>query len=179
MSTVLRRGARTRICGTRRDSDSALELAFSSAAFSRDGAVGAAGGGGGCGWGCGCFGHGLFVNTGFFNRYGFHGGFGGRFGGGGFGDRMAWAHDSGHRMGGPYSSPAVASPFHSTLFNGNARCNGGSRFNTSARSSGGGFGGNRATNGYAGSYRQASPNYGARSTSQGYRASAQSSSAQS
>jgi len=134
------------------------------------------GGWGGWGWGCGWFGHGLFVNTGFFNRYGFHGGFGGRFGGGGFGGRMAWAHDPGHRMGVPYSSQAVASRFNSNGFNGNARFNGGSRFNTSARSNGGGgFGGNRAaTNGYAGSYRSASPNYGARSAFQGYRSTAQS-----
>ena len=37
------------------------------------------GGWGGWGWGCGWFGNGLFVNAGFFNLYGFRGGFGGRF----------------------------------------------------------------------------------------------------
>lgn len=123
------------------------------------------GGWGGWGWGCGWFGHGLFVNTGFFNRYGFHGGFGGRFGGGGFGGRTAWAHDPGHRMGVPYPNQAVASRFNSTRFNGS------SRFSTGARSS---FGGNRAaTNGFAGSNRPTASNYGARSASQGYRAPAQ------
>jgi uncharacterized protein DUF3300 len=126
---------------------------------------------GGWGWGLGWFGHGLglFVNTGFFGRYGFHGGFGGRFGGGGFGSRMAWAHDPGHRMGVPYPNQAVASRFNSTRFNGSGRFNGGS-----ARSGFGGFAGNRAaTSGSAGSYRSAAPNYGARSGSQGYRAPAQ------
>jgi hypothetical protein len=36
----------------------------------------------GWGWGCGWFGGGLFVNTGFFNHWGFNGFYGGRFGGG-------------------------------------------------------------------------------------------------
>jgi len=75
------------------------------------------GGWGGWGWGCGWFGRGLFVNTGFFNRYGFRGGFGGGFAGG-FGGRGAWAHDSSHRMGVPYSNRAVASRFNSNRFNG-------------------------------------------------------------
>jgi hypothetical protein len=132
---------------------------------------------GGWGWGCGWFGHGLFVNAGFFNRYGFHGGFGGRFGdgrfGGGFGGRTAWAHDPGHRMGVPYPNRAVASRFNSDRFNGSGRFNSGRGFSTGARSSFGGFAGNRAsTNGYAGSYRSAAPNYGARSASLGYRSTA-------
>jgi hypothetical protein len=76
------------------------------------------GGWGGWGWGCGWFGNGLFVNTGFFNRYGFHGGFGGGFRASGFGGRGAWAHDPGHRMGVPYSNRTVASRFNSTRFNG-------------------------------------------------------------
>src|SRR5579863_6920777 len=74
---------------------------------------------GGWGWGCGWFGNGLFVNAGFFNRYGFRGGFGGLrgpgFGGG------AWTHDPGHRMGVPYPSQSVASRFGSTRFNGSVR----------------------------------------------------------
>ena len=72
------------------------------------------GGWGGWGWGCGWFGNGLFVNTGFFNRYGFRGGFAGA----GFGGRGAWAHDPGHRMGVPYPNRSVASRFNSTRFNG-------------------------------------------------------------
>jgi hypothetical protein len=77
------------------------------------------GGWGGWGWGCGWFGNGLFVNTGFFNRYGFRGGFGGGFAGRGFGGRGAWAHDPGHRMGVPYPNRSVAGRFNSTRFSGN------------------------------------------------------------
>jgi hypothetical protein len=57
------------------------------------------------GWGCGWFGHSLFVNGGFFHRYGFRGGWGG------FGGRGLWAHDPGHRLGVPYPSHALASRF--------------------------------------------------------------------
>jgi len=121
------------------------------------------GGWGGWGWGCGWFGRGLVVNTGFFNRYGFRGGFGGRFAGGGFGGRTAWAHDPGHRTGVPYSSQAVASRFNANRFSGGSRFSGGAHF------SGTGYGGSRtASNGYAGSYRQVSPSYGGRSAFQGY-----------
>lgn len=103
---------------------------------------------GGWGWGCGWFGHGLFVNAGFFNHYGFRGGFGGGFrergfGGGGFGGRTAWAHDPGHRMGVPYSNQAVASRFGSRNFNGNARSNSFAR-------NGGQFNGSRFNAGQAG-----------------------------
>ncbi len=133
---------------------------------------------GGWGWGCGWFGNGLFVNAGFFNRYGFRGGgFGGRFAGGGFGGRGAWAHDPSHRMGVSYPNQAVANRFNSTRFNGAGRFNsnginrgqfsGGTQANAGWR---GLNGSNRAAvNGYAGSYRQASPNSGARSASPGYR----------
>jgi hypothetical protein len=122
------------------------------------------GGRGGWGWGYGWFGNGLFVNTGFLNRYGFRGGFGGGIGGRVSGGRSAWAHDPGHRLGVPYANQAVASRFNSSRFNGNGR-NGG-QFS----------GGNRAAmNGYGGSYRQASSYYGGRSAPQGYQAPSQSS----
>lgn len=75
---------------------------------------------GGWGWGCGWFGHGLFVNAGFFNRFGFRGGFHDRFGrggfAGGFNGRTAWSHDPGHRMGVPYPTRTVANRFGSNQF---------------------------------------------------------------
>jgi hypothetical protein len=151
---------------------------------------------GGWGWGCGWFGNGLFVNVGFFNRYGFRGGFGGGFRERGFGGRTAWAHDPGHRMGVPYSNRAVASRFGSTRFSGNARNGGqfnGSRFNTgqagaapssrgfarSGEANSGGWshfnGDNRASaNAYGRQYRQNAPSYGARYPAQSYRAPSQS-----
>ena len=110
------------------------------------------GGWGGWGWGCGWFGHGLFVNAGFFNRYGFHGGGFGRFGGGfggGFGGRAAWAHEPNHRMGVPYPNRAVANQFHASRFNGSGggtnrgQFSGGNRFGAGAnagQSNGGRFG---------------------------------------
>jgi hypothetical protein len=62
-------------------------------------------GGWGWGWGPNWFGGGLFINGGFFNRYGygFGGAYGGRFGGG-FGGTRAWMHDPAHRMGAGYST---------------------------------------------------------------------------
>jgi hypothetical protein len=45
---------------------------------------------GGWGWGCNWFGRGLFINGGFFGRYGY--GFGG-FRGGGFAGNRAWSHN--------------------------------------------------------------------------------------
>jgi hypothetical protein len=76
------------------------------------------GGWGGWGWGCGWFGRPLFVNVGFFHRYGFHGGFGDRGFGGGFGGRGVWAHQPIHRMGVPYPNRTVAGRFNSGRFNG-------------------------------------------------------------
>jgi len=93
---------------------------------------------GGWGWGCGWFGGGLFINAGFFNHYGFHGGGFGRFGGawgGGYGGRLAWAHNPGHRLGVAYPNRMVASRFNSTRFGG-GRMNG-SQFAGGARASGG------------------------------------------
>lgn len=159
------------------------------------------GGWGGWGWGCGWFGSGLFLNAGFFNHYGFHGGgFGhwGGFGGHGFGGRVPWTHDSGHRMGVPYTNRAVASRFGSTRFGsggfGGGRTAGG-QFAGGARGRGSAAGaapggwqhfgnGSRSpaagaayARGYARSAapsRQASPNYGARGGGRSYQAPAQS-----
>ena len=144
------------------------------------------GGWGGWGWGCGWFGNGLFVNTGFFNRYGFRGGFGGRFAGG-FGGRGAWAHDPGHRMGVPYPNRTVAGRFNSTRFNGsgatgrqfssisrgNAGQAAGIRANPGRSNAAAGGGGWRTFNGdnraaASGNARPAAPNL-SRATAQGYR----------
>ncbi len=115
------------------------------------------GGWGGWGWGCGWFGshRSLYVNSGFFNRYGYRGGgsFGGRYygGGGGYyggrgggvfagGGRASWTHDPGHRLGIPYPNRTVASRFSG---GGNIeRMSGGGRFNNNGgggRPSGGGW----------------------------------------
>jgi len=88
------------------------------------------GGWGGWGWGCGWFGQSLYVNVGFFNRYGFRGGYfgghggyygpggyyGGYAGGGRIGGRVGWMHDPGHRMGVPYPNRAVAGRFGGSRF---------------------------------------------------------------
>jgi hypothetical protein len=72
-------------------------------------------GGFGWGWGMNWFGHGLFVNGGFFNHYGYHNGygFGGRgFGGAGFrAGTAAWAHDPSHRLGVGYSNGRLNSRY--------------------------------------------------------------------
>jgi Protein of unknown function (DUF3300) len=62
-------------------------------------------GGYGWGWGPNWFGGGIFLNAGFFHRFGFrdfHPGFGGS---------NVWAHDSAHRLGVPYANRAVANRF--------------------------------------------------------------------
>ena len=65
-------------------------------------------GGWGWGWGPNWFGGGLFINAGFFHRYGygFGGVYGGRFGAG-FGGRVGWMHDPAHRMGAGYSTAGL------------------------------------------------------------------------
>jgi hypothetical protein len=68
----------------------------------------------GWGWGCGWFGGGLFVNTGFFNHWGFHGYFGSRFAGGFGAGRFGWEHDPFHRAGVPYGNRSVAARFNSS-----------------------------------------------------------------
>jgi len=65
-------------------------------------------GGWGWGWGPNWFGHSIFVNNFFFNRYGYHSGFGFR---GGFGGRTAWVHDPGHRLGVGYPNARLSSRF--------------------------------------------------------------------
>jgi hypothetical protein len=67
---------------------------------------GFAGFGFGWGWGCNWFNHGLYVNSLFFNHYGFHGYYG--YGSGRYG---TWAHNAGHRQGVPYPNQTVASRF--------------------------------------------------------------------
>ena len=109
------------------------------------------------GWGSGWFGRSLFLNTGFFNRYGFRGGDYGRYGGfsgRGWGGRAAWTHNPGHRMGIPYPNRTVANRFNSTRFGssrmGGERMNGG-QFGGGARSGGGARNGGRIDSGRPGS----------------------------
>ena len=70
-------------------------------------------GGYGWGWGPGWFGRGLFVNTGFFGRYGFRGGFGLGYRGGFAGglNRALWTHDPSHRLGVAYPNRQLTSRF--------------------------------------------------------------------
>jgi uncharacterized membrane protein YgcG len=87
-------------------------------------------GGFGWGWGPNWFGGGIFLNAGFFHRYGFrdfHPGFGGS---------NVWAHDPGHRLGVPYANRAVASRFGGAVA--------GARGNTAARAGAEGFRGGAA-----------------------------------
>jgi len=70
-------------------------------------------GGWGWGWGPGWFGRGVFVNAGFFNRFGFRGGWGAGFRSG-FGagvNRAVWTHDPSHRLGVAYSNRQLTSRF--------------------------------------------------------------------
>jgi hypothetical protein len=97
---------------------------------------------GGWGWDLG-WGHGgLFVNAGFFSRWGF--GYRG-FGGYGLGGRALWAHDPGHRLGVAYSNRAVAARFGSNGF-------AGSRFAGAARNGSQVGGTNRGANAYGGQH---------------------------
>ncbi len=79
-------------------------------------------GGYGWGWGPNWFGGGIFLNAGFFHRFGFrdfHPGFGGS---------NVWAHDPGHRLGVAYPNRAVANRFGGAAaagFRGNAAVRGG------------------------------------------------------
>lgn len=99
---------------------------------------GAWGGWGAWGWGPNWFGHGLFVNGGFFRNYGFRGG------SGGFNGLGAWAHNPAHRLGVAYSNHQVAQRFQAA-----------SRSNAASM-------GSRYTSGQSfGANRGASPNRGA------------------
>lgn len=68
-------------------------------------------GGFGWGWGMNWWGHGLFVNGGFFNHYGYGYGYGFNRGFGGVGGRFAgttaWAHDPSHRLGVGYNNSSL------------------------------------------------------------------------
>jgi len=68
-------------------------------------------GGWGWGWGPNWFGGSIFVNTGFFGRYGFRGGFRGGDFGRGFGGRGIWQHDPSHRLGVAYPNRQLAGRF--------------------------------------------------------------------
>ena len=114
---------------------------------------------GGWGWGAGWFGRSLFLNTSFFSHYGFRGGDYGRRGGysgRGFGGRVAWTHNPGHRMGIPYPNRSVASRFNSSRFGssrrGGDRMNGG-QFAGGARSGSSQRNGGRIDSGRAGNSR--------------------------
>src|ERR1022692_2088391 len=61
-------------------------------------------GGWGWGWGPNWFGRSVFVNGGFFNRYGYRGGLYA----GGFAGRSAWQHDASHRLGVSYPNGQLA-----------------------------------------------------------------------
>jgi hypothetical protein len=61
----------------------------------------------GWGWGPNWFGGGLFVNSGFFNRYGYNYGYG--FGGGLRG--TMWMHDPGHRLGVGYTTSQLSNRY--------------------------------------------------------------------
>src|ERR1022692_2435691 len=62
----------------------------------------------GWGWGPNWFGGSLFVNGGFFNRYGFRSGF---YAGGLGGGRGLWQHDASHRLGVSYPNSQLASRY--------------------------------------------------------------------
>ncbi|MGA2435170.1 MAG: DUF3300 domain-containing protein [Bryobacteraceae bacterium] len=119
---------------------------------------------GGWGWGPSWFGNSIYVNNSFFHRYGFND----FHGGGGFQGRGAWAHDSSHRLGVPYSNRALTNRYRGASSSrtgaGGAR-SGGQRETSLNRANPGGNIGNR---GNAGANAQQS-----RSVSQQRGASAQ------
>jgi hypothetical protein len=97
--------------------------------------------GGGWGWDCGWFGGGLYMNSFFFNHYGFRGGLYGRgFGGAG---RMAWQHDPYFRAGVPYANRSVAARYNNSRFT-SGRLNNGASFGSGYR----GFGNTPAARGF-------------------------------
>jgi len=126
------------------------------------------GGWGGWGWGPNWFGHGLFVNTAFFGRYGFGGGYGGYGAYGAYGGirgMSAWAHNPSHRLGVPYSNGQLAQRFGAASRASAASM--GSRYAGSRYAGGQSFG---ASRGAAQSSRAgAGAQYGNRSAAQSYR----------
>ena len=78
-------------------------------------------GGWGWGWGPNWFGHSIFINHGFFNRYGWGGGFGRGIGAyGALGGRSVWAHDPGHRLGVAYPNRQLAGRYGAASLAGRA-----------------------------------------------------------
>jgi hypothetical protein len=115
-------------------------------------------GGWGWGWGPNWYRGSLFVNGGFFNRYGFRGGSYA----GGFAGRAAWQHDASHRLGVSYPNSQLASRYGSaSMASRNAMTRSGSV--NSVRSAGTGNW-NRFGSGTASTYGNRSVAQGARST---------------
>jgi uncharacterized membrane protein YgcG len=122
---------------------------------------------GGWGWGPNWFGGSVFVNGGFFNRYGYRGGLYG----GGFAGRAAWQHDAGHRLGVSYPNGQLAARYGAaSLASRSAMTRSGSL--NSSRSPGSGnwtrFGSGTASNygnrSMTGSARSAAPQSAGRAT---------------
>jgi uncharacterized membrane protein YgcG len=115
-------------------------------------------GGWGWGWGPNWFGGSLFVNGGFFNRYGFRGGLYA----GGFAGRAAWQHDASHRLGVSYPNSRLASRYGAaSMASRNTMARSGSV--SSVRSAGTGNW-NRFGSGTASTYGNRSVTQGARGT---------------
>ena len=123
---------------------------------------------GGWGWGPSWFGHNVFVNGAFFNRYGFYSGFGGGFG------VSAWAHNPSHRLGVSYPNRQLAGRFGSASMASRAgMARGYAAAGRSAQSIGGrnsfagSYGANRGAQGFGGrsSYGQS---YGANRGAQSF-----------
>jgi len=120
----------------------------------------------GWGWGCGWFGGGLFVNAGFFNHYGFRGGFyGSRFAGAG--GHAAWQHDPMHRAGVAYANRNVAARYNNSRFAA-GRSNSGSAANARTSSAAGRGFSNAGSANRAGTTNSSRGSFGAnRGTTQG------------
>jgi hypothetical protein len=135
------------------------------------------GGWGAWGWSPNWYGRTVFVNHGFFNRYGFRGGyFGGRYNSG----MSIWAHNPSHRWGVPYpnrqlttryGAASLASRGNMRAFNGRSAYGGGFRGSPSVgRANAPGFSGGNSFRGGAGSgsrYSAPGGNYGGRSFGSG------------
>jgi len=79
-------------------------------------------GGWGWGWGPNWFGHSIFINHGFFNRYGWGGGFGRGYGAyGALAGRSVWAHDPGHRLGVAYPNRQLSGRYGAASLAGRAQ----------------------------------------------------------
>jgi uncharacterized membrane protein YgcG len=112
----------------------------------------------GWGWGPNWFGGSVFVNGGFFNRYGYRGGLYA----GGFAGRAAWQHDAGHRLGVSYPNGQLAARYGAASLASRSAMTRSSSLN-STRSAGTGNW-NRFGAGTASTYGNRSVTQGARST---------------